>query len=298
MNIFDIYRLFFHDAEQSMVYMVRALHNPVLLCLIFALLLILLSGCTGIQEKKMAGHEGNTSPIYQHVEIYTEEQPPFNYIDSDGLVAGKSTEVVREIMNRLGIENPIHLISWADGYRTVLTTPDTAIYSIILTHERDPMFRWVGPIAELQYSFFTRADNPVAVSAIEDLHSLGPIAVVSNDARETYLQSLHMKNIISYQDDAACIVALSRGEVEFWLGTKDIYSQNAKRTIWQHSVDIKRIDLPILPRRLYIGFHRDTPDEVISAWQQELDEMIADGTYDSIQNRYMPYICSWVKCTS
>ena len=30
---------------------------------------------------------------------------------------------------------------------------------------------------------------------------------------------------------------------------------------------------------------------------QVLDEMKSDGTYDMIIERYMPYICSWVKCT-
>jgi|GEM_PF-835353 len=267
-----------------------------LAALIF-ILFMAVSGCLNGAPKQNLDVQDNNTPLFQPIIMYTEEQPPFNYINDEGRVSGRSTEVVREIMKRLGEDHSIHMVSWADGYRDVLTEPNTAIYSIIMTHERDQMFRWVGPIAELEYAFFTCSDNPAAIRTIDDLRTRGDIAVVRDDARELYLHALHMPNVLPLEDDEACIKALSSGKAEFWLGTKEIYTQNAKRTIWEHVPELRRIDLPMLSHRLYIGFNRKTPEPVINTWQQTLDEIKADGTYDLIQNRYMPYICSWVRCT-
>ena len=258
---------------------------------------VLLSGCLKIDTMNVSDSTPLKPDLHLPIEIYTEEQPPFNYINEHGHLSGRSTELVREIMRRLGVTYPIHLVPWADGYRTVITTPNTAIYSIIMTHERDAMFRWVGPIAELEYSFYTRTEDLVNLTSIDALRHCGPIAVVSNDARELYLHALGFDNILPLDTDTACIKALADEDAEFWLGTKDIYAQNVKRTMWEDVPEFQIARVPVPLQRVYIGFNRNTPDSVIDAWQEILDEMKEDGTYDLIQNRYMPYICSWVRCT-
>lgn len=264
-----------------------------------ALLILFVFICGCIQTDTIHVYDASLKDSEDHLQIviYTEEQAPFNYINDHGHLSGRSTEMVREIMRRLGVSYQIHLVPWADGYRTVITTPNTAIYSIIMTHERDAMFRWVGPIAELEYSFYARSDDSVNVTSIEALKQCGLIAVVSNDAREQYLNALGFDNILPLESDTACIKALAREEADFWLGTKDIYAQNVKRSMWDDVPEFHIASVPVPLQRIYIGFNRNTPDSVINAWQEKLDEMKEDGTYDLIQNRYMPYICSWVRCT-
>lgn len=268
-------------------------------CIFFLAILFLLffsSGCLDTLEKK--DNEDHPDQLTSWpLEIYTEEQPPFNYMNDMGQIAGRSTEVVQKIMNRIGVQYPIHMKPWAEGYNTVLTTNHTALYSTIMTHEREPMFKWVGPIAEVEFSFFTCSDNPVEINTLDDLRKNGKIAVVQSDARDQYLESLQFNNTLKLADDMECIKALSRGDAEFWLGTKDIYVQNVKRTMWENIPDFRRIEIPIMSQRLYIAFNRETPDQVIEEWQRELDSIKEDGTYDLIQSRYMPYICSWVPCT-
>lgn len=157
--------------------------------------------------------------------IYTEEQPPFNYLNEQGQVSGQATLIVREIMRRLDIDCPIVIGGWSSGYNTVIQTGNTALFSTIMTHEREPVFRWVGPIGELQYSVYVRSDNPVTVSSYAALRDRGKIAVVRNDAREEYLRGLGLSSILPLNDDADCIRALSSGEAEFWFGTRDITAQ-------------------------------------------------------------------------
>lgn len=275
----------------------RDVNIPGLFLITLLILIVVMSGCLKTDTIHVYDVSQKDPDDNLQIQIYTEEQAPFNYINDHGHLSGRSTEMVREIMRRLKVSYPIHLVPWADGYRTVITTPNTAIYSIIMTHERDAMFRWVGPIAELEYSFYARSDNSENITSIEALKHSGSIAVVSNDARELYLNALGFENILPLESDTACIKALAREEVDFWLGTKDIYAQNVKRSMWDDVPEFHIASVPVPLQRIYIGFNRNTPDSVINAWQEKLDEMKEDGTYDLIQNRYMPYICSWVRCT-
>lgn len=268
------------------------------LSLLCVLLLMLSAGCMNPSqdtEGPAAGQEGGSNHLVPLV-IYTEEQPPFNYINEEGLVAGRSTEVVREIMKRLEIQHPIILVKWTDGYNRALTDDNAAIFSTIRTHQRESMFKWVGPIAELQYSFYVRSDNPVTITSTLDLRDRGLIAVVKNDAREQYLRALNLSNLLLMEEDSDCIEALSSGKAEFWLGTREMATQNAKRKE-EMMYGFRIADIRPITHQLYIAFNRKTTDSEIERWQKTLDEMREDGTYELIQSRYMPYICSWVRCT-
>jgi polar amino acid transport system substrate-binding protein len=48
--------------------------------------------------------------------ILTEELPPYNYTEN-GKLTGATTQVVQEIMRRLGIDDPIAVVPWARGYQ-------------------------------------------------------------------------------------------------------------------------------------------------------------------------------------
>lgn len=265
------------------------------LSLFFIMLVLTTSGCVNSSQDTASPSNIINSSTHYPLILYTEEQPPFNYINERGQVAGRSTEIIKEIMKRQGIQSPIVMGKWTDGYNTVLKTSNTAIYSTIRTHQRESMFRWVGPIAELQYAFYVRSDSVVTATSVLDLRNYGRIAVVRNDAREQYLRALNITNILPFDEDSDCIRALSSGEAEFWLGTKDISTQNAKKQE-EKIYEFRILDLPPISQRLYIAFNRKTPDTVVQEWQQTLDGMKYDGTYDLIQSRYMPYICSWVRC--
>ncbi|MDD1725142.1 MAG: transporter substrate-binding domain-containing protein [Methanospirillum sp.] len=254
---------------------------------------LLFSGCTTPSPR--VSNQSLTPVATESLVLYTEEQPPMNYIDENGDVAGRSTAIVREIMKRQNINAPIHLTNWTTGYNVVLTTPNTAIFSTTLTHQRDSMFKWVGPIATVEYSFFGRDDFPTQISSVSDVRKAGLVAVVGNTGRHQTLQSSGVTNLLLCEDDEACVEALLEGKAALWFGTKDMYAQNAKKL----SSDMNRIKevWPFISRGSYIAFNRNVPDSEIEKWQDALDEMKEDGTFEVIVERYMPYICSWVKCT-
>lgn len=260
--------------------------------IVVLIILIMFSGCSDNSE--ITKNSSVTPLKHTSLVFYTEEQPPLNYIDQDGDVSGRSTVMIREIMKRINIDAPIHLLNWTTGYNTVLTTPNTAIFSTTRTHQRDSMFKWVGPIASVEYSFFGRDDFNIPVNTLADVRNAGIVATVGNTGRHQTLQSSGITNLLLCEDDKACVEAVLSGKAVLWFGTKDMYAQNAKRLSKQMD---KIVEVwPFMTRGMYIAFNRNTPDEEIAVWQTTLDEMKDDGTFDMIAERYMPYICSWVKC--
>ena len=228
--------------------------------------------------------------------IYTEELPPLNYINQQGEIAGRSTEVVREIAKRTGYDPYIQLGPWSDGYNTVLSKPGTAIYSTVRNHQRDNLFRWVGPIASIEYAFYGRAGDVPNIHGLDDVRTAGRVAVVENDARHQLLISSGINNLLVLPDDRACIAALSEGKADLWFGTEETYTQHAIQ-IGDDMARIKQV-WSYQTVGLYIAFYRKASGSMIAGWQQALDSMKEDGTYEMIQERYMPYICSWVQCTN
>ncbi len=76
--------------------------------------------------------------------ILTEEYPPDNYMEN-GKVVGDSTEIVVEILKRIGSKltrQDIRLVPWARAYGEALNDKSTIVYSIGRTTEREHLFKW------------------------------------------------------------------------------------------------------------------------------------------------------------
>jgi polar amino acid transport system substrate-binding protein len=87
------------------------------------------------------------------LKILTEESPPLNFI-KDGEITGLATEVVRELGKRTGSAATIRLVPWQEGYQALLEQPDVALFSTVMTAERKPLFKWVGPLAVLDTNLY------------------------------------------------------------------------------------------------------------------------------------------------
>lgn len=247
---------------------------------IFVVLLIF-AGCT---------FSGCLSPVdsYQgqnpRLQLLTEEFPPYNYAGPDGTITGSSTDIVREIATRLGVDVEIELVALEEGYNRTITTPDTAFYSLARTAGREELFSWVGPIGSFDLTFFARNDAGISLSSLEDAKKAGTIAVVRDDARHQYLVACNVSDLALYPDDESCVRALMAGDVRLWLGSAVSADQTIARAGFL-SGDLRPL-YQVQQLELFIGFNNETSLETIAAWQDTLDSMKRDGTFGTILARY------------
>lgn len=85
----------------------------------------------------------------------TEHFPPFSFKTDQGH-HGFSVEFFRYVADELKMELDLQLIPWARAYHIASTQPDTLIFSLARTTEREQQFIWLEPFATNQVSLFAR----------------------------------------------------------------------------------------------------------------------------------------------
>src|SRR4051812_46811506 len=77
--------------------------------------------------------------------LTTEAAAPHSMLEGKRVV-GIGADTVREIMERANIEHTIELLPWKRAYTAAVERSDTCVFSTTRTPEREPLFKWVGPI--------------------------------------------------------------------------------------------------------------------------------------------------------
>ena len=214
--------------------------------------------------------------------IITEESPPFNFAGADGKAAGVATDVVQGILTRLNQTAVIEILPWSEGYAFARAGPRVALYSTARTAERENLFKWVGPIASNDFTFYGKNGTRLNINSLEAAKKAGRIGVVKDDVRYQFLQENRFTNITPCGSNAGCLRDLMAGTTDLWLGS----SMNAAEIARSTGIDLSAVralyEVRTVP--LYIAFSPDTPDAVITRWQGALDTMKRDGTFEALQN--------------
>jgi polar amino acid transport system substrate-binding protein len=79
--------------------------------------------------------------------VVTENSSWLSTIDAQGNIAGRNTQLVKDILARAGLKADFQVLPWARAYRMAATRPNTLIYSIARTSTRESQFIWLGQIA-------------------------------------------------------------------------------------------------------------------------------------------------------
>jgi polar amino acid transport system substrate-binding protein len=136
--------------------------------------------------------------------IITEEFPPYNYTENNKII-GIATEVVEAVMNQTGINYTIKSYPWARTYNTAKKMPNTLIYSINRTPQREKLFKWVGAIVPINVSMFCLSErSDIRVDDYNDLKQY-KIGTILDDAFESYLidKGLDVSNFVRLSGDKA-----------------------------------------------------------------------------------------------
>ena len=78
--------------------------------------------------------------------IAEEKNAPWTF-GENGKAKGYVSEIVIEILSRLGGEQTeIQILPWTRAYRYLTQGPNTMIFSVGRTSDREDLFHWVGPV--------------------------------------------------------------------------------------------------------------------------------------------------------
>jgi polar amino acid transport system substrate-binding protein len=149
------------------------------------------------------------------LEVLTEDYPPFSMLDSDGRVTGLSTEIVRELFKRAGVDYRLSLLSWKLAYKRTRNTANTALYSTTRTPERELLFKWVGPLVTSHWALFATPDSPLRITELNAAKEY-PVGGYEGDALARYLWTQGFTQLKLVRSERENLKRLEDGSIKLW----------------------------------------------------------------------------------
>lgn len=126
--------------------------------------------------------------------IVTEVFPPFQMLNEQGRVEGTAVEKVQRALNIAGILSKIEVLPWARAYKMSQERPNTLIFSLARSLERENQYIWLHKLDSSRTWMFKLGSNKNL--NITELNSVGDwlIGVERGDLAATYLYGQVDKN--------------------------------------------------------------------------------------------------------
>lgn len=227
-----------------------------------------------------------SSGLASEIRILTEEFPPYDFTGDGGEVEGISTEVVREVLAKLAMEVEIEVFPWARAYRLASRNPNTMLFSVVRTQEREALFHWVGVVCEVRsYLFRLKSRTDIAAGKLSDLKEYS-IGVVRGWAGQKYLQRNGFTRLQEVAVSGLNIRKLLSGRVDLIEDYEANLVYRMKRLGLDPNVVEKVYFNADISGPLYAVFSKDTADDVIERFRDAFSAVHLSGRYDAIQSKW------------
>jgi len=233
---------------------------------------LVLAGCTGLAP---------AAPLH----ITTERSPPSSMLGADGVVTGRETDKVREIMARTGTAYRIDLLPWKRAYTMAQRQPQTCVYSTSRTPEREALFKWVGPTDEAEWQLWGKPDHAFPLRNLDDARKLR-IGTYLGDARDDYLRR-HGFHVDAVANDQVNPQKVLLNRIDLWAVSARNGSPGPSQVAWAD----KLAPLLVFNRvKVYLACNPSVPDELIARLNAAVAEMRRDGTMTRLERKYEHWV--------
>lgn len=227
------------------------------------------------------------APVWsQSLSIYTELVPPNQVRLPNGELGGPLVDVVREIQRRVGNTDPIKVVPWSRGYHLLTLEPNTLLFAIARTAERNPLFHWVGPVDEDLYALYVKADSPINLKSLEDAKSLKFISVYRDDVRDQFLTKAGFTNLDRTSDSSASVKKLMTGRIDAI--SASVVTIDAMLAAAGEPRESVRMAFTFLAAQTWLAFSKGTSEKTIAAWTDALEAMKKDKRFETLMKSGNP----------
>lgn len=225
------------------------------------------------------------------ITFVTESYPPFNF-EENGVLQGISVDLLVEIFQRVDSKqtrSSLKLYPWARSYINTLENKNTALFSMTRTEEREDLFKWVGPISNTTISIMARKDKNIKIDTIEDINKYS-VNVVRYGVSEQLLVNMgirleSLERVGGTDIIFRAIQKLNIDRVDLFPYEQNVFNWSLKL----NGLDPNEYESVFLLKEgaIYFAFNIETPDSLIAEFQNVLDGLKSDGTYEEITSRYL-----------
>lgn len=149
--------------------------------------------------------------------ILVEHNPPHNFARKSGEIAGRSSEVVKRLMDITGIPHRYQMLPWRRAFQRAQVEDNTCLFSVNETDDRKPLFQWVGPFFTGGWALFVPPDRaPDPIPPLEEILK-GTISTLSGSAMAKNLKNTGAEDLLEVRSSELAARALYMGRSDYWL---------------------------------------------------------------------------------
>ncbi|PHV10740.1 hypothetical protein CSQ89_14640 [Chitinimonas sp. BJB300] len=212
--------------------------------------------------------------------LTTEESPPFNMM-VNGKIVGIAVDKMVEVMSRAKLPYTLEMLPWARAYQMALDKPNVCVFSTTRTAEREPKFKWVGPLALNTWMLYRLVDGNIQLNTLEDARSLR-IGTYNADARDVFLRAKGF-NVDTAVNDAVNPRKLLARRIDLWATSPFEANSQISANGWSGQIvpalTFNRVEL-------YLACNLGVRNEVVDKLNVILNGMSNDGAAVAIDRRY------------
>lgn len=219
-------------------------------------------------------------------QVVTEEWAPYNYVEN-GQLTGMATEVVRAIMALTGDRFEVTVLPSMRAGLTLQSRPKVILFSMFRTAEREPLYKWVGPIVEESIHPYQLADGRPPLYSLEQLKRVAQVTTRHAGLIPEQLRRMGFTNLDPSANESRQLYRmLLAGRTDVIVGDTDAGAAYYSRQLQIAPGTLRQIPVEIYRSSLYIAFSLDSDDATVTAWAKALEQLRASGELARIQQRY------------
>ncbi len=206
--------------------------------------------------------------------------PPFSYLEN-GEAKGFDNDLMRALAQVMGVEVEFHLTSWAEARQNLLDGKVDVIGGMAYSAERDELYDFTTPHAELYFDLFVR--NTSSIKGIDDIAGK-QIIVQTGGIMEDYLaKSGFTGEVIHADNPLAALQLLSLGRYDGALLNKmqGYYFISENRLVNLRSTG------EFIDQRPYSIAVKEGNDTLLRELNQALATVNATGVYDQLNKKWL-----------
>ena len=259
-----------------------------ILTLTLALCMILaLCACGGAKEEAPAAEAAPADEVKTLIMGTNAAFPPYEYIGDDGeTIVGFEVDILAYIADKLGMKLEIADMEFGSVLTSVQTGKvDIGVSGLTVTEERKQNVNFTISYTTARQSIIVTDDSPI--TSVDDLFDVGgyTVGVQRNTTGDLYttwdLEDEGLATIDRYSKAAEAVQALKTGKVDCVV----IDDQPAKAFVAE--VEGLKILETEYVEEMYAGAMSKDNTEMYEAVNNTLKELIADGTVQSIIDKYI-----------
>lgn len=223
---------------------------------------------------------------FENFKIMTENSPSSNMV-IDGKLTGYAVDILELMLKDLDSKKTrkdFEVLPWARAYSMIQKKPNTMLFVMLRTKQRENLFKWVGPIKTSAIALIGKKSRNFTINSVEDIKKYS-IGTIKDDVAELAVKGLGLTNFDSIsgtKSTETSIKKLQRDRIDLFAYT---YSIDKWKIDGFNPDDYENV-YTLSETSSYYAFHKDTDQKIIDELQNSLDKLKEKGIAQKIISNY------------